>query len=97
MAMKLKLPGGSTVSLSKQQTRVTQKGNYGLTALGKVQAEEGRVLGNRGRVLAAVEAGGYSTPGEIAQEAGLPLDQTKQILNRLIKMGYVQQEYEGGQ
>ena len=88
------MPGGAVFSIAKHQPKISTKGNYGLTPLGKVKAEDGSIPGNRGKVLAAVEAGGYSSPREIAQEAGLPDDQTKQILLRLMKLGYIQKEYE---
>ena len=95
MAMKLNLPGGSSVTLSKEKVRIKPHGSYVLTEQGKYKCEQGGLTGNRGRVLGAVDSLSDGEPTQIANEAGLSPEQTRRILKELIITGYVRQEHGG--
>lgn len=63
--------------------------SYQLTAIGKVKAEELRVSGPKGEVVAALENSGPCTITEITNEAKISSESIKRILNVLIRDGWV--------
>jgi len=65
------------------------RANYQLTALGKTKAEGFHMLGTKGEVVTVLENIGPCTVSEIANEVKMSPTRVKQIIQVLVRDGWV--------
>lgn len=65
------------------------RANYQLTALGKTKAENFNVIGAKGEVVTALENVGPCTVSELANEIKMSPTRVKQIMQVLVRDGWV--------
>jgi len=65
------------------------RSNYQLTALGKTKAEQISVSGTKGEVVMALENIGPCTLSELSNETKLSSGAVKQVMQTLIRDGWV--------
>jgi len=74
----------------RRKTRVSKRAHYGLTPLGKIKAEDFKITGARGAVIAAIDDDN-STVQEICDDQRMQPEKVEWIIKKLIREGYVQE------
>ena len=91
----MKMPGFNIFSgKSKTKSATVVK----LTPLGKQKADRLDMPGNKYKVLMALDEEGPCTVHELSEQTSMPPERVKDIVNNLIKSGYISkaQTSEGG-